>query len=603
MTATQVSGQGPALPGRLARSLRGAALAGASVAGVSAAGALVSVRAAYPRPPRAAPPEGWPPPRPVPQGRLTVAVVLGASGSVITDALGPYEVFARSPEFFVYTVSAGPAAMLSGGLAVVPDYSLGDVDAGTAPEPDVVVIPAVVSPAGSKERPLREWLARRAGRGAHLLGVCAGSRLLAAAGLLDGHRATSHWSRLKGLQRSRPQVDWVRGQRYVQDGKITTTAGVTSGVFGALRLVQQLTGATEAQRVGRELAYPGWSLDGPTGIPAQRPAPRDLTNLLAALAPWRRPAVGVGLAEGVGELDVAAPFEVYASSFAARTVPIAAGRTVTTRHGLRLIAAPADATAPRVDRLIVPGVHSLDEVGPRLAGWAAERGLCVELLQADGEFSFDAMLHDLAAHADRATARVTAKSIEYPTGHLRLAGAGVDMAAHHPARPDHRSRHRRRFPPSSRRPPEPAMTPTHETGPLVAHPLRAPVLWGLVWGLIQAASPLGFWWLDPATVYALSLALIAAVYIGFAVADGRPRIVAIEAAVAGLFVVAAAAAVTGPAWLLVLGFTGHGLKDLWQHHHHYVANTRWWPPFCLVVDWVAAAILVLLIATGVHFHH
>jgi hypothetical protein len=141
-------------------------------------------------------------------------------------------------------------------------------------------------------------------------------------------------------------VDWVRGQRYVQDGNITTTAGVTSGVFGALRLVQQLTGATEAQRVGRDLAYPGWLLDGPTGIPAQRPAPRDLANLFAALAPWRRPALGVGLTEGVAELDAAAPFEVYATSFAARTVPIAATRTVTTRHGLRLVAAPADATAP-----------------------------------------------------------------------------------------------------------------------------------------------------------------------------------------------------------------------------------------------------------------
>jgi putative intracellular protease/amidase len=422
MTATGVTGQGPALPGRLARSLRRAGLAGAALAGAGAAGALVSLRAAYPQPPRAAPAEGWPPPGPVPQGRLPVAVVLGASGSVITDALGPYEVFARSPEFFVYTVSAGPAVILSGGLAVVPDYSLGDVDAGTAPEPAVIVIPAVLSPAGSKERPLREWLARRAGRGAHLLGVCAGSRLLAAAGLLDGHRATSHWSRLKGLQRSRPQVDWVRGQRYVQDGKITTTAGVTSGVFGALRLVQQLTGAAEAQRVGRELAYPGWSLDGPTSIPAQRPAPRDLTNLLAALAPWRRPALGVGLVEGASEIDIAAPFEVYATSFAARTVPIAAGPAVTTRHGLRLIAAPADTTAPRVDRLIVPGIHRADQVDPPLAGWAAGRGLNLELPQADGEFSFDAMLRDLATHADRATARATAKSIEYPTGHLQLAG-------------------------------------------------------------------------------------------------------------------------------------------------------------------------------------
>ena len=108
MTATEVTGHGRALPGRLARSLRGAGLSGAALAGAGAAGALVSLRAAYPRPPRAAPPEGWPPPGPVPQGRLTVAVVLGASGSVITDALGPYEVFARCPEFFVYTVSARP---------------------------------------------------------------------------------------------------------------------------------------------------------------------------------------------------------------------------------------------------------------------------------------------------------------------------------------------------------------------------------------------------------------------------------------------------------------------------------------------------------------
>jgi hypothetical protein len=74
---------------RIARSLRAAGLSGASLAGAGAAGALVSVRAAYPRPPCASPAEGWPPPRPVPRGLLSVAVVLGASGSVITDALGP----------------------------------------------------------------------------------------------------------------------------------------------------------------------------------------------------------------------------------------------------------------------------------------------------------------------------------------------------------------------------------------------------------------------------------------------------------------------------------------------------------------------------------
>ena len=132
--------------------------------------------------------------------------------------------------------------------------------------------------------------------------------------------------------------------------------------------------------------------------------------------------------------------------------------------------------------------------------------------------------------------------------------------------------------------------------------LRAPVVWGVVWGAIQAASPLAFWWLDPATVYALGLALIASVYIGFAVADGRAMVIAVESTVATIFVIVAAAAVTGSPWLLVLGLAGHGLKDLWQHRHRFVANTRWWPPFCLVVDWIAATIIAIEILAGVNFH-
>jgi hypothetical protein len=132
--------------------------------------------------------------------------------------------------------------------------------------------------------------------------------------------------------------------------------------------------------------------------------------------------------------------------------------------------------------------------------------------------------------------------------------------------------------------------------------LRVPVMWGLVVGALQAASPLAFWWLDAATVYALGLALIASIYIGFAVADGRPKVIAVESAVAAVFVVVAAAAVTASPWLLVLGLAGHGLKDLWQHRHRFVANTRWWPPFCLVVDWIAAAIIAVAIIAGAHLH-
>ena len=133
--------------------------------------------------------------------------------------------------------------------------------------------------------------------------------------------------------------------------------------------------------------------------------------------------------------------------------------------------------------------------------------------------------------------------------------------------------------------------------------LRGPVRWGLAVGAVQAASPVLFWWLEPATLHALYISLIAAVYIGFAVADGRPKVIAVEAAVAGVFVLIAAASVTATAWLLVLGYAGHGLKDYWQHRRQFVVNTRWWPPFCAAVDWLVALVLVVEIIAGINLHH
>lgn len=156
--------------------------------------------------------------------------------------------------------------------------------------------------------------------------------------------------------------------------------------------------------------------------------------------------------------------------------------------------------------------------------------------------------------------------------------------------------------------PRPGVTSLPGQQPVTSMPRRrrrslpGPVICGAVWGALQAVSPLGFWWLAPKTVYALGLTLIAAVYIGFSVADGRWKVIAAESSVTAFFVVIAAVSVNGSAWLLVLGLAGHGLKDLWQHRTHFVRNTRWWPPFCATVDWVAAGILTAAMLTGVSFH-
>ncbi|WP_459800693.1 DJ-1/PfpI family protein [Herbidospora sp. RD11066] len=365
-----------------------------TIAGVGAAGVAVTMHDSFRPSSATAPPGGWPEAAAIPPGRTVVAVVVGDTGSVAADVLASYEVFARSPRFAVSTVSVRREPVpLSGGLHLLPDRALDEMDR----DPDVVVVPAVVDPTGEREAPLRAWIARQAARGARILGVCAGAEFLAATGVLDGRRATSFWAGIDPLRRSHPEVSWVAGERYVQDGPITTTAGVTSGAVGALRLVEQLAGAAEAERVGKEIAYPHWSLDGPTAIAENRFALSDLPYALNAAFPWWRPTTGIELADGVGEIDVAAAFEAYSgTSFATRAVPVAARQTVTTRHGAVLVAEP---DPPAVDRTVVPGVS-----------------------RRPGEFSLDPVLRDLAVHTDRATARVTAKFTEYPADHLTLTG-------------------------------------------------------------------------------------------------------------------------------------------------------------------------------------
>ena len=133
--------------------------------------------------------------------------------------------------------------------------------------------------------------------------------------------------------------------------------------------------------------------------------------------------------------------------------------------------------------------------------------------------------------------------------------------------------------------------------------LRTTIMWGVGIGILQAFSPVGFPWLDSELVWALGLVVIASIYIGFAVADGRPVVIAVEVGVAACFIVLAAIAVTASPWLAVVGLVGHGIKDMWQHRRRFVANTRWWPPFCAAVDFVVAAIIAAEIASGFNFHN
>jgi putative intracellular protease/amidase len=374
-------------------------------------------------------------------GPLVVAVALGASGTIASDAIAPYEVFATSPRFSVYTVAAAADAIPTrGGPFIVPTYTFADTATGRAPRPDVVVVPAIAQPDGPQEAALRAWITHQAERGARILGVCNGAQVLAATGLLDGRTATAHWSTLGALRKQHPRVHWVEGRRFVQDGSVTTTAGITSGIPGALQVMADLAGPDEATRVGQVVRYPNWSVHGDTTIPTQSFSIADLPVGLNALIPWGRPTVGVALTDDISEIDVASTFEVYAASYAARAIPISASGAVTTKHGMVLLAdTPGD--APSLTRMVVPGSGGASSLDPHLREWSERHDLPVDAVhRADSRPAFDAALEYLSTQTGQMTAVSAAKMIDYPVGQLRLAdhtgvriplllGLGLGLAA------------------------------------------------------------------------------------------------------------------------------------------------------------------------------
>jgi transcriptional regulator GlxA family with amidase domain len=225
----------------------------------------------------------------------TAVVVLGSEGTNVADALPPFEVLARTQRFNLYTVAAERRPMpLTGGLDLVPDLSFAELDDLVPATPEVIVVPQITGERSGG--PVTTWVEQQHRQGEPLLvSVCVGAGVLANAGLLDGRPATSHWLKLIGLRRDFPAVDWRADRRYVEDGQLITSAGVLSGVDGALRVVERLVGPAGAERAASAVHWPHYSPGRPAAITPVRPAAGDLVALLSAAYRWDRPTMGVVL--------------------------------------------------------------------------------------------------------------------------------------------------------------------------------------------------------------------------------------------------------------------------------------------------------------------
>ena len=167
------------------------------------------------------------------------------------DAVGPYEVLSRMPRTTVHFIAAerGPKRTETEMLALLADRTLDDL-----PDPEVIVVPGGYGTrALMKDERMLGWLRRAHETSQWTTSVCTGSLLLAAAGILDGLEATTHWLALDVL--AEYGATPVAGRRVVEQGKVITAAGVSSGIDMALTLVDRIAGDSLAQAIQLGIEY------------------------------------------------------------------------------------------------------------------------------------------------------------------------------------------------------------------------------------------------------------------------------------------------------------------------------------------------------------
>jgi putative intracellular protease/amidase len=196
---------------------------------------------------------------------MQIAIVLFDRFTAL-DAVGPYEILGRAPDAELVFVAerTGPIRTDQGALAITADKTLAEV-----PSPDLVIVPGGPGQSAQMENEaLLGWLRAADATSTWTTSVCTGSLLLAAAGLLEGRRATSHWLALDELKRFGAEPT---GERVVFDGKYVTAAGVSSGIDMGLTLLGRIAGDDHARAIQLATEYdprPPYDAGSPEKAPA-----------------------------------------------------------------------------------------------------------------------------------------------------------------------------------------------------------------------------------------------------------------------------------------------------------------------------------------------
>ena len=313
--------------------------------------------------------DGLPRHQPRPGRARPVIAVLGDNAATeTTDYVVPYAILADAGIADVRALSTAPGPIqMVPALRFLVHETIHEFDRRDPEGADYVIVPNIYG--GAEDEVILNWVQSQARRGAVIVGVCDGVPVLANAGLLDGRRSTAHWRTIDGLERAHPRTTWIRNRRYVADGNVITTSGVSASIPISLALIDAIAGRARAEAVARRLGVPHWS---PVHDSEQFHLGAKLfTALRNKLSIWSHEELGVKVAPGVDEISLALTADIYsrtrkswAYSVATTTAP------VTTRRGLKVIPDRAAADSPRFSAML-----TLPESEPATALESALRGV------------------------------------------------------------------------------------------------------------------------------------------------------------------------------------------------------------------------------------
>lgn len=309
------------------------------------------------------------------RARPVIAVVAHNALTEVTDYVVPYGILAESgvAEVIALAIASGPVQM-SPALRFEAQATTRQFEQRYPGGADYVIVPNVYD--GQHDAALLDWIKRQAARGAVIVGICDGVPVLANAGLLEGRRATAHWKTIDGLERRHARTQWLRNQRYVADGNVITTSGVSASIPISVALVEAIAGPERAAQVASSLGVRDWS-----PVHDSSRFRLDAASLFTVLRNkamfWGHETLGVPVAPGVDEIAVALLADAYARTRRTTAVSISASDApIRTRRGLTLLPDRVSSAAGKATELLslreeLPAVQALDRA---LAGIAARYG-------------------------------------------------------------------------------------------------------------------------------------------------------------------------------------------------------------------------------------